>query len=95
MIRQLIKILQMIIHHPSNSGQVFRRILIFFGWQIFKRSVGLSVLVTSCGKRFLAYPDCPISSMLLYFNVPEYEELAILKSFCQKGKDVFFDIGQV
>ena len=93
MIAQLIKTLQRIIRHPSNKGQVLIRILIFFGWQIFKRSVGLPVLVRSCGKRFLAYPDCTISSMLLYFNVPESAELSILKSYCQKGEAVFFDIG--
>jgi len=93
MMAQLIKILKMIIWHPSNKGQVLNRILIFLGWQILKRSARLTVLVTSCGKRFLAYPDCPVSSMLLYFNVPEYEELSILKSYCQKRKDVFFDIG--
>lgn len=93
MITQLIKILQKIMRHPSNKGQVPKRILIFFSWQIFKRFIGFPVLVKSCNRRFLAYPDCTTSSMLLYFNIPESTELNILKSYCQKGETVFFDIG--
>lgn len=86
-------ILQRIIRHPSNKGQVPIHILHFWGWQLFKRLIGCPIVVVSCGKRFLAYPDCTFSSMLMYFNIPEYIEQSILKSHSHDGKAIFFDIG--
>ncbi len=89
----LLKTLRRIVCHPSNKDHKSRALCRFVWWQACKRIIACPIVVKSCGKRFLAYPDCIFSSMLLYFKVPEYEELAALESYSESGRAVFFDVG--
>jgi FkbM family methyltransferase len=90
---QIFKTLKFIWTHPSNKGEKLYRIFLFPVWQIFKRFVGSAILIYSSGKKFLIFPDCMISSMMIYFKEPECSEIKRFREFARKDTKVFFDVG--
>jgi FkbM family methyltransferase len=91
-ISRLNTILKNVWNHPSNSNEKVIRILRFISWQIIKRLINKAILIDSNNKEFLAFPDCTISSMLIYYKQPELEELNIIKKY-SGGSNTFFDVG--
>ncbi len=50
-------------------------------WQAWKRTIGKPIIIYLFnGCRFLAYPDCTVSSTIIYLGAPEWDEIHFLRS---------------
>jgi FkbM family methyltransferase len=76
----------------SNRGERFQRLLLFFGWQFWKRVVRAPIVVRLFnGLRFRAYPDCQASSAVMYTRIPDSPDILYLRSHIREG--TLIDIG--
>lgn len=76
----------------SNRGQRYKRLFIFIIWQIWKRTVAKPLTITLFnGYRFRAYPDCSCSSDVMYFRIPDFREVCLLRRLLDGGEMI--DIG--
>jgi FkbM family methyltransferase len=85
-------------NEDSNRGQRTRRLGVFLGWQLWKRVVRKPIMVTLFnGKRFRAYPDCPVSSGVLYTRIPNSRNILFLREHISGGTliDVGANVGSV
>jgi FkbM family methyltransferase len=85
-------------NEESNRGQRIRRLSIFFAWQLWKRIVRKPITVSLFnGKRFKAYPDCHVSSGVLYTHIPNGSCILFLRKFLSGGTliDVGANVGSV
>ncbi len=85
-------------NEESNRGQRIRRLSIFVGWQLWKRIIRKPVTVSLFnGKKFRAYPDCQVSSGILYTQVPNSRCILFLRKFVSGGTliDVGANVGSV
>ncbi len=77
---------------PSNRGQRGKRILIFVGWQLWKRVIHLPLIVgTDNAFRFIAYPDSDVAAGFLYYRVPGSQDIEFLRAHLTGG--VLVDVG--
>lgn len=92
-------ILKSIWGNPGNRGQRIARTLRAVGWQLDKRLFKRPRLITlPNGVRMTAYPDCVVSSALIYTEWPEYHELQFVRSRLRPGEyvvDVGANVGHV
>ena len=80
-------------NNPGNRGRRLRKSFAAVGWQIWKRTVRTPrVLKLPNGVQFKAYPDCVVSSALIYAAWPEFHELQFLRRQLRSG-DVVLDVG--
>jgi FkbM family methyltransferase len=80
-------------NNPGNEGKRIRKSLAAVGWQLQKRLLGSTRQLTlPNGVRFKAYPDCVVSSALIYSDWPEYHELMFARSLLRHGNAVL-DVG--
>ena len=80
-------------HNPGNQGQRLLRMLAAVKWQLHKRILkSPRLLQLASGKSFRAYPDCVVSSALIYADFPEYEEFTFVRSHLN-ASDSVIDIG--
>jgi len=82
----------------SNRGQRARRLGIFVGWQLWKRVIRKPITVSLFnGKRFKAYPDCSVSSGVLYTRIPNSKNILFLREHLSGGTliDVGANVGSV
>jgi FkbM family methyltransferase len=87
-----VPVIRRILRNQSNRGQRFRRLLAFVGWQVWKRTFARPILVNLFnGYRFLAYPDCYISSSTIYARVPDFRVVRVLRQRLNGG--VLIDVG--
>jgi FkbM family methyltransferase len=85
-------------NEESNRRQRIRRLGAFVGWQIWKRTVRKPIPVTLFnGKRFLAYPDCQVSSGVLYTRIPNSRNILFVRKHLSGGTliDVGANVGSV
>jgi len=85
-------------NEESNRGQRIRRLFMFVGWQLWKRTVRRPITVALFnGKRFEAYPDCPISSGVLYTRIPNSRNILFARKHLSGGTlvDVGANVGSV
>jgi FkbM family methyltransferase len=76
----------------SNRNQRARRLLTFAGWQLWKRTIGKPVTVTLFnGKRFVAHPDCQVSSGVMYTRIPNSKNILFVRQHLSGGALV--DVG--
>ena len=86
-------IAQSIWKNPGNRGQKLRRTAYAVGWQAWKRLVAKPrMLNLPNGRKFMAHPDCVVSSSLIYSRVPEFHEISFVRSVLEPS-DVVIDIG--
>lgn len=86
-------IAQFIWSNPGNRGKRLRKTLGAVAWQFRKRVTGaVRSLRLPNGMRFNAYPDCVVSSSLIYSDWPEYAELSFVRSMLRSG-DAVIDVG--
>ena len=79
--------------NPGNRGRRLRKSLDAAVWQLRKRTIRSPRTVRlPNGVLFRAYPDCVVSSALIYADWPEYHELMFLRGALRSG-DVIIDIG--
>jgi FkbM family methyltransferase len=85
-------------NEESNRGQRIRRLSTFVGWQIWKRTLRRPIAVTLFnGKRFMAYPDCQVSSGVLYTRIPNSAKILFLRKHLSGGTllDIGANVGSV
>lgn len=79
--------------NPGNRGRRLRKSCEAVRWQLEKRLTGRPrVLRLANGVLFKAYPDCVVSSGLVYADWPEYAELAFVRR-CLAPRDLVIDVG--
>jgi len=63
-------------------------------FQIFKRLTG-SIISKKIfnGKNIFLYPNCNVSSMYSYTDIPDKQEITILRDLMKNGGGIFLDIG--
>lgn len=82
----------------KNRGlYIFKYLVLGFIFQIFKR-VTKSIVSKKIfnGKKIFLYPNCNVSSMYTYTDIPDKQEIGILRNLLKNGEDrreVFLDIG--
>lgn len=86
-------------HNPGNRGQRIKRFVRAVGWQLDKRLLKRPRQLTlPNGARMTAYPDCVVSSALIYTAWPEYHELQFIRRQLRPGQyvvDVGANVGHV
>jgi len=86
------RVVRAVVRHPSNRGRRLRRTLAAVGFQLFKRTLGRPLVVDlENGCRFLAYPDCHLSSMAVYFRQPYAPLPELLR--VRPGGGTLIDVG--
>jgi FkbM family methyltransferase len=84
---------QSVFKNPGNKGQMLWRSLRAVSWQAQKRLLRSTKLLTlASGAKFMAHPDCVVSSALIYASWPEFHELQFIRSKLSKS-DVVLDVG--
>jgi len=79
--------------NPGNGGKRLKKTLDALIWQIQKRTLRTPRLLRlSNGLLFKAYPDCVVSSGLIYADWPEFNELMFVRKSLQPS-DVVIDVG--
>jgi FkbM family methyltransferase len=77
---------------PSNRNQRVKRLVLFFGWQFWKRAVRKPIVVGLFnGLRFRAYPDCHMSSAVMYTRIPDSRDILYLRA--HMGPGTLIDVG--
>jgi len=85
-------VIRRILRDESNKGQRSRRLLMSVGWQIWKRTIAKPIVATLFNNcRFIAHPDCQVSSGVFYFRVPDSREVKVLRRWLDGG--VLIDVG--
>ena len=85
-------------NEESNQGERIRRLLCFAGWQLWKRTIRKPITVALFnGKQFIAYPDCHVSSGVLYTRIPNSRNILFLRKHHSGGTliDVGANVGSV
>jgi FkbM family methyltransferase len=85
-------------NEESNRVQRTRRLAIFVGWQLWKRVVRKPITISLFnGKRFAAYPDCHVSSGVLYTRIANSRNILFLRKHLSGGTliDVGANVGSV
>lgn len=96
--RDLIYPISNLWNEESNQGERLRRLSTFVGWQLWKRIVRKPITVSLFnGKRFIAYPDCDVSSGVLYTRIPNSRNILFLRKHVSGGTliDVGANVGSV
>lgn len=88
-----LNLLRQIVDHPNNRKAPLRAIARFIGWQFWKRFVRRPVIVrVGTNRRFLAVPDSPFSSLVIYTRLPEWDEMNFALRYL-RADDRFLDLG--
>ena len=85
-------------NEESNRGQRTRRLCMFAGWQLWKRTVRRPITIALFnGKWFEAYPDCPVSSGALYTRIPNSRNILFVRKHLSGGTlvDIGANVGSV
>lgn len=89
---KLTYVLKSIWREESNRGQRLRRVVIFVGWQLWKRSVGTPWTVRLFnGFRARVWPDSDASAAAVYYSLPNGRHLSLVRNSLQGG--TFVDVG--
>jgi FkbM family methyltransferase len=84
---------QSVLGNPGNKGQLLWRSFQAIAWQAQKRLLkSRKVLTLASGAKFMAHPDCVVSSALIYADWPEFHELQFIRSHLRES-DVVLDVG--
>ncbi len=79
--------------NPGNRGRRLRKGFAAVAWQWHKRASGsVRSLRLVNGMRFNAYPDCVVSSSLIYADWPEHDELMLLRRSLMPS-NIVIDVG--
>lgn len=80
-------------NNPGNRGKQLRKSFDAVLWQFQKHSLrSQRTLRLPNGVLFQAYPDCVVSSSLIYADWPEYYELKFIREELRNG-DAVIDVG--
>lgn len=79
--------------NPGNRGKRLRKTFAAIVWQLQKRcSRSSSIMKLPNGVLFKIYPDCVVSSALVYADWPDYHELMFLRRTL-RHHDIVLDVG--
>jgi FkbM family methyltransferase len=97
-IRDQYHVLSSIWRDESNRRERLRRLLFFTGWHVWKRLIRVPIVISFFnGLRFVTYPDCGISSAVVYHRIPDYRNITFLREQAQGGTllDIGANVGSV
>jgi FkbM family methyltransferase len=79
--------------NPGNDRRKLHKTVAAVGWQLRKHLSGRPrIMRLANGAYFKAYPDCVISSALVYSDWPEFRELQFIRRTLEQG-DAVIDVG--
>lgn len=79
--------------HPGNRGHRVRALARLAGWQVWERLTRRSwTVVLASVRRLRCEPHSTSASGVIYFGLPDWEEMNLLLDFLRPG-DVFIDVG--
>ncbi len=82
-----------ILNNTGNRGQMVPRLANAVRWQLSKRLFSKRREITLAnGAKFLAHPDCVVSSSLIYADWPEFEEFQFIRSHLNRNH-IVLDVG--
>ena len=85
-------VLRSVWREESNRGQRLRRVLMFFGWQVWKRTFGTPLNARLFnGLRVQVRADSEASVAAFYYALPNSRHLTLLRKFLRGG--TFIDVG--
>lgn len=91
-VKDLFYVTSFIWRHEANRRARMQQLSVFLGWQLWKRTIAKPVIIDLFnGYRFIAYPDCGVSSRILYARIPDYKEIQFLRQHLNGG--TFVDVG--
>jgi len=92
LITQLLYVLRSIWSDDSNRGERARRVLMFVGWQLWKRTIRLPIVVgTDNGFRIVAYPESDVSAGFIYYRIPDAQTIRFMRAHLNGG--ILLDVG--
>ena len=92
-IRSITNVLSTVWNEPSNREERGRRILMAFGWQVYKRIVGLPIVLTlDNGLLFYADPRAGNSVSAIYMRIYESRYIQFVRRHCVPGCAII-DVG--
>lgn len=94
-LRSLRSVLRVIMTDPSNRGQRGYRLAMSIGWQFYKRTVGLPLVVTlGNGARYIADPRATNATGVVYTRVYEAQYVEFLRRHIVKtDHGAMIDVG--
>ena len=79
--------------NPGNEGKRIRKSFDAVAWQVQKRLFSSTKqIILPNGIYFKAYPDCVVSSALIYSDWPEYHEIMFVRSLLSP-ENIMIDVG--
>jgi FkbM family methyltransferase len=92
LLQNLLYVFRSIWRNASNRGQRGKRILMFMGWQLWRRIMRLPVVVAiDNGFRIIAYPESGVSAAFIYYHVPDVRDIQFLRGQLNGG--ILIDVG--
>jgi FkbM family methyltransferase len=89
----LMSIVQHIWRYPPNRGQRLNRLFRFLSWQIYKRAVGIPLVVNiDNGLRYIAYPGSGGAAFPIYLAEYDFPFVRFHRKWLS-GNGTFLDIG--
>jgi len=93
LLKNTLSLLAQIVRHPNNRSWPLGGVFRFVGWQIWKRIVRRPLTIrVGANRRFLAVPDPPFSSQVIYNRLPDWDEMNFLLRYLRR-EDRFLDLG--
>lgn len=85
-------VLRSVWREESNRGQRFRRVFMFFGWQMWKRTFGTPLNARLFnGLQVRVRADSEASAAAFYYALPNSRHLTLLRKYLRGG--TFVDVG--
>lgn len=82
-----------ILRHPANRGRRGRAFVLYLAWQFWERAVRRPWTIRLGDvRRIRLYPHSVVAAFVLYYRVPDYEDLSFIRAYLCPG-DLFVDVG--
>jgi FkbM family methyltransferase len=80
-------------NHNLTKDKLFSTFFQVVLWQLYKRIVKKPLIINLFNNaRFIARPDCTVSSSIMYTKIPDYDEIMFLRKQL-KSESIIFDVG--
>lgn len=92
-LRHLGMTLRALLTHEAANERQLHPLLRFAGWQLMKRAGSGPITIDAFdGGRLRCYPNSTASNAVIYFGLPDWDEMQFLRAILRPG-DGFLDVG--